>query len=49
MAGKGSLALEWFAKGEIPKAPLPNLGETFWTYLDCFFGADGQPSMAEAR
>ena len=43
------MALEWFSKGEMPKAPLPNLGETFWTDLDYFVGADGKTSMAEAR
>ena len=25
---RGSLALGYFSKGEMPKAPLPNLGET---------------------
>ena len=30
------------------KAPFPNLGETFWIDLDCFFRTDGQISMAEA-
>ena len=26
---RGSLALEWFSKGGMPKAPLPNLGGNF--------------------
>ena len=28
VADGGSLALGYFSKGEMPKAPLPNLGET---------------------
>ena len=43
------MALERFAKGEMPKAPLPNLGETVWIDLYCFFRVDGQTSMVEAR
>ena len=33
----------------MPKAPLPNLGETFWIDLDFFFRVDGQTGMAKAR